>query len=57
MGIAIAQWIGSSSWGSRVHHQSGIVHDPLLMCGVLVVAVAFLWPVVLLGFLLMLYGS
>ena len=57
MSIASAQGIGSSSWGSWVQHQSRIVHDPLLMCGGLVVAVAFLWPVVLLGFLLMLYGS
>jgi hypothetical protein len=56
MSIAIAQWVESSFWGPRAH-RSYIMHDSLLMWGGLVIAVAFLWPVVLLGFLLVLYGS
>ena len=56
MSIAIAQWVESSFWGPHAH-RSYIMHDSLLMWGGLVIAVAFLWPVVLLGFLLVLYGS
>lgn len=57
MGIAIAQWLESFSWNSRTHYRSRIMRDPLLMFGGLIVAVAFLWPILFLAFLVLLYGS
>jgi hypothetical protein len=57
MAIAIAQWLESCSWNSRAHYRSHIMRDPLLMFGGVIIAVAFLWPVLFLAFLLLLYGS
>ncbi len=57
MGIAIAQWLEFCSWNSHTHYRSHIMRDPLLMFGGVIIAVAFLWPILFLGFLLVLYGS
>jgi hypothetical protein len=57
MAIAIAQWLKSCSFNSRAHCRSHIRRDPLLLFGGVIIAAAFLWPVVFLAFLLLLYGS
>lgn len=57
MGIAIAQWLESSSWSPRVHERSHLMRDPLLLFGGMIIITAFLWPVLFLGFLFVFYGS
>lgn len=57
MGTAIAQWLESSSHSLPRWCGNVIARDPLLLFGGVVVAIAFLWPVLFWAVLVVTYGS